>query len=186
MASTGTKIGIVAGILTVIGLGAKYIAPKVVALKNLTSNLFFEVGFDRIHGLVENNKVRVFIRFAIKNLSGFNLEVTNVFVKLIEIDGNGVEVSQLGYSPKKVDKISILDNKTVNGSMPVDLKMGFWLAAANPNGKFKVVTTYEFKGIQQTNETIIALGSKRVEYVAKLKKMFGLSGLQSETKSFLL
>lgn len=184
MALTQTQKIVTGTVAAALVLGFAYkFGPKLLKkadqIKNLKARLFFTPTFDRVHGLIkETTSVRIFIRFAIANQSGFNLKIDNVWALIETSDDAGKTWKNVGMSPTRLSSIAMPDNKTVSGTMPIDFKPAILSELLKNGVKLRVTTNYDFSGLPQKDISEMDYNKTRDNIIAGIRKALGLGNVQ--------
>lgn len=165
-----TKIGI--GVVAIAAI-AWYALPKLQQASRLASNLITQTRFGKIIGF-KNFLLEISLLFSIRNVSGFDLKVTNYFAK-IQTSANGKEWARVGYMPEIKSELNIKNNQATNGEVRFMLQPSILKTFASKQVLFRVVTRYEFAGIPRQEITSLDLTQAR----NGLLKAIGLAGLSS-------
>lgn len=163
--SIPTKIGILTLGLLVLG-SAVYSK-----LEDAKTKFFFKVYFSRVHS-IRNGSLNLIYKAEIKNLSGFNVPLKNVFILIQFSKDKGMNWSNIAASDKRIVELLLKDNTTTSQDFPLEFHIADTLnSILAKRNKYRMVLNYEVLG--QPGRFITSY-----DFTSTLAKIPGLKGLQ--------
>ncbi len=189
------KVGKILGITALLGT-AGFAVYKGVSfvnkLKQAAGNITPDVAFVRVHGLMgdgitkfTNPTIRTLFDLSIKNFSGFNIDVTNIYARVETSKGNSNSWSVIATTSDYM-KISLQDGKQINKTLTLDFKgLGTITSLISKTNRHRIVLTYNYKGQQLQFIKDVDLTSPINSFWQKMRNSFNsFKGI--ETNAHLL
>lgn len=163
MANVGKIFGITALVGILAGCAYKGVS-YVHKIKQASGNVNYNISFLRIHGLVGEGitkilspTIRILFNLNIKNFTGFDIEVKNIYVKVQTQTTGSNEWKTIGTT-NGYTNLSVIDGKEKNETLVFDFKgLTTINSLINKKNRHRIVMTYEFKGqsLDYTNDVNI-------------------------------
>ena len=124
-------------------------------LKQASGNIMFDVSFLRIYGLVGEGitkfispTVRVLFNLELKNFSGLNIEITDIFARIDFSKNGGKDWASVASAINRLT-INSKDGSQINKELTFDFKgISTITSLINKTNKHRIVLTYNLKGQQ--------------------------------------
>jgi len=160
----------------VIGIGAAVINK----VKKGVEKIDLNVSFLRVHGLVGtifNPGLQVVFNLNVKNFSGLDIEVRDVYTRIETAKAGSNEWSTVATQADYVN-VAVINGKTSNLAIVIEFKgLPLLKSFIDKTNRHRAVVSYSFKGIGGEYVKDLDLNGAIAPYVATLKSKLGLSGV---------